>query len=187
MRIGQISLATEAEDGAAHLTLLVRALARHGVDQHVLVSDERLARELCGTNRVTVGPLTRTPIMACCLMPDVDVAHMHDLKSAQTGLLLTLTRSVPYVMTLRSPAVTALGPISRAVHQRAGCIVCQSDDVADMLRRRHPDLYIECIPPIRVQGTTDARACMSPERAADAYKKVYERTLDGGRRPAMML
>lgn len=186
MRIGQVLLATEAEDGADHLTLLVRALSDHGVDQHVLVSNERLARELSSTDRVTVGPLTRTPIMACCLMPDVDVAHMHDLKSAQTGLLLTLTRSVPYVITLRSPAVTTLSPISRAVHQRARCIVCQSDDVADMLRRRHPDLYIECIPPIRMQGTTDARA-MSPERAAAAYKKVYRRTLDGRRRPAMML
>ena len=40
----------------------------------------------------------RSPVMACCLMPPADLVHSHDDRSGQAGLLLTLTRSIPYVL-----------------------------------------------------------------------------------------
>ena len=190
MRIGQVLLATEATDTADHLVELVCALSRHSVHQHVLVGDEQVARRFAAIDRVTIGPLVRTPVMACCLMPDVDIAHTHDQKSGQTGLLLTLTRSVPFVVTL--PARTthisaAASPIIRAVYRRARCIVCQSDDDTDSVRSRYPDALIEHIPPIELRDSCVGAGVINPERAAAQYMKVYRRTIDSGRLPAMML
>lgn len=186
MRIGHVLLATDSGTTADQLTALVRALSRHGVEQHALLGDARLLREIGACDRVSVGPRVRTPIMACCLMPDVDIAHMHDLKSAQTGLLLTLTRSVPYIVTLRSATSASSNPVTRSIYRRARCIVCQSDEDAADMRGRCPDAIIETIRPAGPLGPGETEA-MSPERIAAAYMKLYRRSIDSGRLPSLML
>ena len=151
MRIGHVLLASTDKQIGQNLTALVRALSAHGIEQHALVSDAHLARDLISIGRVSVGPLVRSPIMACCLMPDVDLAHMHDIKGAQTGLLLALTRSVPYIITQRSASLGTTNAIVRSVYRRARCIVCESEHDRIQVRRHFPDSLIE----IRITAARD--------------------------------
>lgn len=127
MKIGHIYLATAPEDSIKKFTSLVEALDRLAIEQHVLVASVELARQLDSCPYVTVGPVVKTPVMAYCLMPDVSVAHIHDVKSGQAGLLLTLTRSIPFVMTTPDKTTESRNPMKRSVFHRAQSLVPPAD------------------------------------------------------------
>ncbi len=119
MNIGHICLATPDSDASEYFAALVEALNGFGVSQHVLVASVALARRLAKLKGVTIGPVVKTPVMAYCLMPEVDIAHVHEGKSGQSGLLLTLTRSIPFVITIDSGFEQDKSPITRSVLNRA--------------------------------------------------------------------
>jgi hypothetical protein len=119
VKIGQIFLDLSASSSDERFIELVAALAEQGVEQHVLVAGARLARRLADIPKVWVGPVVLTPVMAYCLMPDVDLVHVHEIRSGQAGLLLTLTRSIPFVITASRDQARQRNPISRSVFRRA--------------------------------------------------------------------
>jgi hypothetical protein len=119
LKVGQIYLEKASVAGARQFQSLIEGLDKLGIEQHVLVASAELARSLSSLPYVTVGPVVSTPVVACCLMPDVDIAHVHDGKSGQSGLLLTLTRSIPYVITLVDPGQKVRNPITRSIRNRA--------------------------------------------------------------------
>ncbi len=142
MKIGHILLVTDADEAVRRVTTLIEALDRLAVEQHVLVGSQSLARRLHSCPYVTVGPVVRTPVMAYCLMPRVDLVHIHDEKSGQAGLLLTLTRSTPFVMTAPgAEAASSANPLRRSVLNRAQSLI--------PLSRHEPDdllqIYQEAI------------------------------------------
>ena len=118
VKIGHICLTQPGNDTSEHFAALVEALDRHDADQHVLVASIVLAKRLAACQNVTVGPVVRTPVMAYCLMPDVDLAHVHESRSGQAGLLLTLTRSIPFVITTAGSNDNKLNPLTRSVLHR---------------------------------------------------------------------
>ena len=117
VKIGHICLAPPHSEASERFASLVEAIARHDVEQHVLVASVALARRLATCKRVSVGPIVKTPVMAYCLMPNVEVAHVHESKSGQAGLLLTLTRSIPFIITTTNGESD--NPLTRSVLQRA--------------------------------------------------------------------
>ena len=66
--------------------------------------------------------------MAYCLMPDVDLVHIHEVKSGQAGLLLTLTRSIPYVITAASEDLGSKNPMTRSIFHRTAQLVPPTPD-----------------------------------------------------------
>ena len=144
MKIGQICLATPADGSGERFAELVEALAEKGLEQHVLVASVTLARRLVTCDNVTVGPVVRSPVMAYCLMPDVDLAHVHEVRSGQAGLLLTLTRSIPFVISAGNVELGSKHPLTRSVFHRAAMMVPVLDDepleeVADEHLRMYHD------------------------------------------------
>lgn len=133
MKVGQIYLEKASAAGARQFQALVESLDKLAIEQHVLVASSELARSLSSLPYVTVGPVVSTPVTACCMMPDVDVAHVHDSKSGQSGLLLTLTRSIPYVMTRLEPDRKTRNPITRSIWDRAQRTVEPKDMQPDAL------------------------------------------------------
>ena len=134
MQIGHINLARSCNGAGAHFADLVEALQELGVRQHILVRNIELARRLDLIDDVTVGPIVRSAVMAYCLSPHLDVVHVHDPSDGESGLLLTLTRSIPYVLTHRDDA-PGKNPLMRAVYKRASGIIYHSDaDAAKHLR-----------------------------------------------------
>jgi len=119
VKIGHICLTLPGNDISEHFAALVEALDRHDTEQHVLVASVMLARRLSACQSVTVGPIVKTPVMAYCLMPNVDLAHVHESKSGQAGLLLTLTRSIPFVITTSAGSGETMSPLTRSVLSRA--------------------------------------------------------------------
>lgn len=126
MKIGHIYLATASDEAIKRFATLVEGLDRLAIDQHVLVTSLVLAKRLQCCPYVTVGPVVKTPVMAYCLMPKVDLVHIHDSKSGKAGLLLTLTRSTPFVMTSDEQQATSRNPLKRSMLHRAQSLISAS-------------------------------------------------------------
>jgi hypothetical protein len=135
VKIGHVLLGATDEAGANAFARLVEGLDRLAISQHVLVSDIGIARRLDSRPYVTVGPIVRSPIMAYCLMPPVDLVHVHDLRSGQAGLLLTLTRSIPYV--LSAAAAGSRDALQRSITSRARRLVTSEELEAERLVERY--------------------------------------------------
>ncbi len=127
MKIGHICLSTVPDDAILQFAALIEALDRLAIEQHVLVASIALARRLQSCPYVTLGPIVKTPVMAYCLMPEIDVVHIHDDKSGQAGLLLTLTRSIPFVMTSHETRKDSRNPLQRSVLHRARNLIAPDD------------------------------------------------------------
>ena len=134
MKVGQIYLEKTCGDNARTFQAIVEGLDRLAIEQHVLVASADLARSLSALPYVTVGPVVGTPVMAYCLTPEIDIAHVHDSKSGQTGLLLRLTRAVPYVITT-TEAARSKPSMWGSIWERASATI-KSDDL-------HPDSLLE--------------------------------------------
>ncbi len=134
MHVGHINLAKSFNGAGEHFVSLVESLQEMGVRQYVLVRNVALAKRLDLVDSVTAGPVVRSAVMAYCLMPHVDVVHIHDPSDGQAGLLLALTRSIPFVLTHRNDA-PGRNPLTQAVYRRASGIIYQPDaDAAKHLR-----------------------------------------------------
>lgn len=140
MYIGHINLAESLDDGGDHFLTLIKALQAQGAQQYVLVRNVELAKRLDQLEDVTVGPAVRSAVTACCLMPAVDVVHVHDPCDGQSGLLLTLTRSIPFVLT-NNHSSPARSPLAKAVYRRAAGMVYRGDADAT----RHLRIYRHAI------------------------------------------
>ena len=142
MKIGHICLTPPGNEVSEHFATLVEALDRHDSEQHVLVASVMLAKRLAGCQNVTVGPIVKTPVMAYCLMPNVDLAHVHEGKSGQAGLLLTLTRSIPFVITTSAGSGTTTSPLTRSVLNRAAHVLERLDtEPGSQAAREHLGIY----------------------------------------------
>jgi len=126
MQVGHISLAKSFNGAGDNFVRLVEALQEHGATQYVLVRNVALAKRLDLVDDVTVGPTVRSAVMAYCLMPHVDVVHIHDPADGQAGLLLTLTRSIPYVLTHKD-APSGMNPLSQSINKRASGFIYNHD------------------------------------------------------------
>ncbi|MBT8102357.1 MAG: glycosyltransferase [Gammaproteobacteria bacterium] len=134
MHIGHINIAKSFNGAGDYFVKLIESLQELGVRQHVLVKNVALAKRLDLIDDVTVGPIVRSAVMAYALMPSLDVVHIHDPADGQSGLLLTLTRSIPFVLTHRDD-LPGRNPLTQAVYKRAAGIIYQGDsDAATHLR-----------------------------------------------------
>ena len=156
MLVGHINLAPSYHTFGEHFVSLIDALGRAGVEQHVLVSNPSLAQRTGAIRNVTTGPVVNSAVTAYCLMPRVDVAHVHETTAGQAGLLLALTRSVPYVLTHRGMTVTGGNPLQQAVYRRAAAVICRDDSDVALLRHWLPGLLTEVIPDIEYDGLAEA-------------------------------
>lgn len=162
MLIGHINLAPGMHDSGEPLINLVEALQESGVEQHVLVRNTTLARRLAVLEGVNVAAIVHTPIMAYCLLPRVDVLHVHELAAGQAGLLSALTRSIPYVLTHRGAVPRGSNPLLQAVYKRASVVVCQDDSEIAILRHWLPGLVADVVPDVERHGS------------ASDYLRVYQ-------------
>ena len=134
MYVGHINLAESFNGAGEHFVGLIEALQKKGVEQYVLVRNVALAKRLDIIDNVTVGPVVRSAVTAYCLMPRVDVLHVHDRSSRAAGLLATLTQSVPFVLTNEITIATDRNPISQAAIKRAAGFIEENEiDVATHL------------------------------------------------------
>ena len=87
MHIGHINLSESFNGAGEHFVRLIESLQQCSMRQYVLVRNVSLAKRLDVLENVTVGPTVRSPITAYCLIPHVDVVHIHDQSCHSTGLL----------------------------------------------------------------------------------------------------
>ena len=162
MRVGHINLARPGDGRIPEFISLVEALHCEGIEQHLVVRDRWIIKHLMPLQGIKFGPVAHSAVTASCLIPKVDIAHIHDPAAGQAGLLLTLTRSIPYVLTHSGSLPKGRTPLAHAVYRRAACIICPEHADLDVLRHFEPGLQLAVI------LTTD-----QPIAASD-YVKVYQ-------------
>lgn len=185
MRIGHVCLDRHFNGIGEHIVSLVEGLAAQGASQHIIVRNQPLAKRLSLYENVTVGPTTGASVVACRLMPPVDLIHSHDDRSAQVGLLLQLTRSIPFVLTRRSRNNPTDNPITQAYYRRAGSVICTTDAASRALLGMDASLQIDVIPDIRRSGAGDGET--PGNRIAAEHLRVYHRVADQSGIPALLL
>ena len=146
VHIGHINLSQSFNGAGEHFVNLIESLQQHAIQQHVLVRNVALAKRLDLVEGIVVGPTVRTPITAYCLMPRVDLVHIHNESCSSAGLLLTLTRSVPFVLTRHEETEQSLNPIKQAVRNRASGFV--DDDQVTAVE--HLLIYRQAVDSLRV-------------------------------------
>lgn len=185
VRIGHINLEKSMNGTGEHFIKLVEGLDRLGMTQHVIVRNKALARRLAVCENVTVGPTVTTAVTAYCLMPRVAVVHTHDEASGHAGLLLTLTRSIPYVATRRSALPPGKNPIIRSVYGRAASLICPCDRAAAAVLDQNLAVPVDVIPSISFKEDKDCEDIAN--RIAAEHLRVYRRAIDLWRVPALLL
>ena len=184
MVIGHIILDKCTNEIGEHFVKLVEGLDRQGLRQHVLVANASLARRVSAYENVLVGPVIRAPVMAVCLMPDVAVAHVHDSKSNQAGLLLHLTRSIPFVLTRRDTAQPGRNPLARSMIARAAGVICPTEAAASAILGAGFTVPVDVLPDMTSEPTGDHSV---ENRIAAEHHRIYRRALDTRRIPALLL
>ena len=135
MYIGHINLSASFNGAGEHFVRLIESLQQRSMRQYVLVRNVALAKRLDLVENVTVGPVVRSSITAFCLMPKVDVVHIHDDSSSSAGLLLALTRSVPFVLTRHVSLDNGRNPLNQAACNRASGFIDENQiDVSECLQ-----------------------------------------------------
>ncbi len=162
MRIGHVYLSRPGEGDASAFIALIEALHCEGIDQHVVVRDRSIAHQLMPLEGISIGPTVHTAVTASCLVPAVDVAHAHDASAGQAGLILTLTRSIPYVLTHRGRLPNGRNPLTHAIYRRAACVVCTDHADLDILRHFEPEVRLA------IMGERDGA------RAVNDLVRVYQ-------------
>ena len=148
------------------------------------MGDKSLARHIAVHDSVVVGPLVRVPVMACCLMPHVQVVHIHCDSDASAGLLLTLSRSVLYIFTCRTQYVAKRNPLRHAIFNRAAGLIfpdgkiATSHSIAD---------YLVPTDVIADARRDDARDTHTNNRIAADHVRIYQRVVGSGRIPTLLL
>jgi len=153
VQIGHINLAKSFNGTGEHFVTLVEGLQRDGVSQYILVRNTMLAKRLDVVDGVVVGPIVRSPVTAYCLMPNLDLVHVHEMAGAQAGLLLMLTRSIPYVLSYGG--AISKNPLTQSVYRRASAVICRDDSEASILRHYDPSLRIEIVPKLEIEDPAD--------------------------------
>ena len=189
MRIGHIDLSAHISAAEEQLVILVEALTAHKVEQHILVRNPFLARRLAVCAGVSVGPIVRSSLTALLLMPAVDLVHTHDRKALNTGLLLALTRSIPYVLTHRRCSTPGNNPLTRSKYGRAEGIICPSAEITTAMAGYADGTPVDtigdaCIVDNKIDATNGR---IGAARMAAEYLQIYRRTLDSRSVPAMLL
>ena len=130
MYIGHINLGKSFDQTTERFAGLIDSLQQTDLNQYVVVRNVALARRLDKLDNVTVGPVVRSPITAYCLMPPVDVVHIHDRSGWQAGLLLFLTKSIPFVLTQHEANSAEIGPLASSMYQRASGLIDETETSA---------------------------------------------------------
>ena len=185
MEIGHINLEASTNGAGEHFVKLVEGLSRLGVTQHVIVRSKLLASRLEICDGVTVGPVVNSAVTAYCLMPHIGLVHTHDEASGHAGLLLTLTRSIPYVATRRSEAPPGENPVVRSVYRRAVSLICPTKRAAAAVGRRGLGVPVDVIPMISCKDVDRTDRIVS--KVSAAHLRVYQRATDSWRMPALLL
>ena len=185
MYVGHVNLSKNMNGIGEHFIALIEALSRQGIRQHIIVRNESLARRVALYDKVTLGPTTGAPVVAYCLMPAVDVVHAHDERSAQAGLLMTLTRSVPYVITRRRASSPDDNPLQRSLYGRASGVICTSPEAAEVMREFCTRTLVDSIDDLSRSTSQDFE--MAGNRTAADHLRIYYRASEGRGIPALLL
>jgi len=167
-----------------HFIKLIECLDRQGICQHIIVANASLARRVSIYENVLVGPVTKSTVMSYCLMPDVDVVHVHDTKSYQAGLILRLTRSIPYVLTRRATAVPARSPIARSVITRSAGVICPTNAAANVIIKAGFTVPVDVVADMTFAANADD---MNGNLIAAEHHRIYRRAVDTRRIPALLI
>lgn len=123
MELGHINLDRKGSDRDRDFLAMAENLDHLGVRQHFVVADDAAARYLQRLAFAAGVDVTASPIVANCLMSNVDLVHAHGYRAGRAGLIMTLTRGIPYLLTAVENERTGTVPLKGSVRRRARAVL----------------------------------------------------------------
>ena len=135
LRVAHVNVSRGYRGGERQTELLIRELAKHGIDQ-VLVGRKReplseRVRDVGIEIRLTSGNL----VSVFLATHGVDIVHVHEGRSPYAAYLRSIVSGTPYILTRRVNNPIRQHAFAHRVYSRASFVAAVAPAVADVVRR----------------------------------------------------
>ena len=145
--ICHFNLAPHYRGGERQTELLVRALAKRGLAQRLVIKRGNSLADRCSDIvRLEIREVASNPVAAGIAARGSRVTHAHDGRTVYSGLTANLFFGIPYIITRRVVAPQSKKAVRVWAYRRAGHRVAISNAVVDAMRIRHPDITADIVP-----------------------------------------
>ena len=103
------------------------------------------------------------------------------------GLLLALTRSIPFIATYTDTALPPDRALIQSAYRRASSIVCTTEELGRSMQARYTEAIIDIVPNANFSDIDKSDKNIDWQRTAAEYVKIYRRSLSDHEIPAMLL
>ena len=103
------------------------------------------------------------------------------------GLLLALTRSIPFITTYTDTVLPPDRAVVQSAYRRASSIVCTTPEMARAMQANYAEPIIDIVPDANCSDRDEDDQNTGWQRTAAEYFKIYRRSLSNHEIPAMLL
>jgi glycosyltransferase involved in cell wall biosynthesis len=155
-RIAHLNLARGYRGGERQTELLIRGLAKHGLEQFLVCRrGEPLAARLNDVGGLRTLTAGGGLVTASLSIPAADIMHAHEGRCIYAAWLRHAVTGVPYIITRRVPNPVSANWLTRRAYRQAARVVGISDDICARLIAYEPSLRVQKISSVASQLPVD--------------------------------
>ena len=157
-----INLASDYSGGERQTELLIRALAKRGWQQRLVVRKaHKLVRRCADIPNVEIVQVSSNPVAAGVAARGSALMHAHEARCVYSGLLASMLYGTPYVLTRRVVRPQKKSWIRDRSYRRASAIVAVSNAVAKHIQVANPGSECTVVPDAHAHFEADANESAS--------------------------
>ncbi|MEL7187616.1 MAG: glycosyltransferase family 4 protein [Pseudomonadota bacterium] len=142
-----LNLAAEFRGGERQTELLIRALAKHGLQQRLVIKRGNSLKDRCAdVADLDIREVAPNPIAAGMAVHGSKVAHAHDGRTVYSVLYSNLAYRIPYVITRRVVATQSSKWARSLAYKRASAVAAVSQAAAYVLQVQQPEVQPVIVP-----------------------------------------
>jgi glycosyltransferase involved in cell wall biosynthesis len=147
LKVLHVNFAKGFRGGERQTELLIRALAKQGLQQGILLRHDSPLIERLRTLADLEIVKNRKPYIRKRIQPgQFEFCHAHETKAAQWAYINKRLCKTPYVITRRVPQIPKKDFFTRAVYANAATTICLSSAIRDNLLKTAPAAITHVIP-----------------------------------------
>ncbi len=161
-----INLASDYSGGERQTELLIRALAKRGWQQRLVVRKaHELVRRCADVANLDIVQVSSNPVAAGVAARGAALVHAHEARCVYSGLLVSMLYGTPYVLTRRVVRPQKKSWIRYRSYRRASAVVAVSKAVARHIQVANPGLGCKVVLDAHAHFEADANESRSIRHA----------------------
>ena len=143
--IAHINLSRDYRGGERQTELLIRELARANVQQALVARQHGMLAQRIRDVNIEIRTVSGNRIAAAKAIPDVDLVHVHEGRSAYAAYARSLFSQTPYILTRRVNNPIGNHWLAHKCYRRAACVVSVAPQVAEIVAAFDPSIRLQVI------------------------------------------